>query len=178
MTMSYRTSVEGTQIFGNNESYKEWDEFIKSQGIEIDEEGCYEGEITDVMGAVIAIEKIIEGIELSRQEEILKFRNAYKNVDEEDIDEYVIMTRPSSIFDFRRDYENYIKEKEKSPNDTFNNSITDRMKMLYDNGYAFMSLAFIKACKNKIENDRHFSVPGHFYCWKIKEGETIYVNAG
>jgi hypothetical protein len=37
--MSYRTEVEGFQIFGNNEYYKEWIEFISSEGIEVDEEG-------------------------------------------------------------------------------------------------------------------------------------------
>ena len=34
--MSYRTYVEGVQIFGNNEGYNEWIEFIRSQGIKID----------------------------------------------------------------------------------------------------------------------------------------------
>ena len=38
--MSYRTSVNGVQIFGNNEYYKEWTDFLKSKGIEIDEDGC------------------------------------------------------------------------------------------------------------------------------------------
>ena len=41
--MSYRIRVNGVQIFGNNESYPEWEEFIRSQGIEIGEEGNYEG---------------------------------------------------------------------------------------------------------------------------------------
>ena len=45
--MSYRTTIEDFQIFGNNETYPEWLEFIKSQGITIDEEGNYSGEIHD-----------------------------------------------------------------------------------------------------------------------------------
>ena len=39
--MSYRTTVNGMQIFGNNETYPEWDEFIRSQGIAIGEDGDY-----------------------------------------------------------------------------------------------------------------------------------------
>ena len=35
--MSYRTYIEDTQIFGNNECYKDWIEFIKSKNIEVDE---------------------------------------------------------------------------------------------------------------------------------------------
>ena len=32
--MSYRTRINGNQIFGNNEWHPEWIEFVKSQGIE------------------------------------------------------------------------------------------------------------------------------------------------
>ena len=41
--MSYCTYINGTQIFGNNEYYPEWIEFIRKQGIEVDEEGGYDG---------------------------------------------------------------------------------------------------------------------------------------
>lgn len=37
--MSYRIYVNDTQLFGNNESYPEWDDYVKSQGIEIGPEG-------------------------------------------------------------------------------------------------------------------------------------------
>ncbi len=56
--MNYRTRINGNQIFGNNEWYPEWIEFVKSQGIEVDEDNCYEGEITDVKGLFITIDKI------------------------------------------------------------------------------------------------------------------------
>lgn len=36
--MSYRTYVNNEQVFGNNEYYQEWEEFITSKGIETDEE--------------------------------------------------------------------------------------------------------------------------------------------
>jgi hypothetical protein len=41
--MSYRTKVNGVQVFGNNESYPEWIEFIRSQKIDVDDEKCYKG---------------------------------------------------------------------------------------------------------------------------------------
>ena len=60
--MSYRTSINGTQIFGNNEWYVEWANFIESKRIKIDEDGCYDGEIDDVMGMFDVIDKITKMI--------------------------------------------------------------------------------------------------------------------
>lgn len=51
--MSYRTKVNGVQIFGNNEIYPEWIEFVISQGIEIKEDGIYRGETTDLQGRIL-----------------------------------------------------------------------------------------------------------------------------
>ena len=58
--MSYITSVNGVQIFifSNNEYYIELENFIKSHGIEIDDDCCYDGEIDDVVGMLDAIDKI------------------------------------------------------------------------------------------------------------------------
>ena len=170
--MSYRTYVNNKQIFGNNECYPEWLEFIKSQGISIDEECGYEGEITDVMGAVIAIEQIIEKIENHRRELIAEYDVKENNIKEESKD-YM----PTSIFDLRSNFDNYLKEKETFPNDTTNNSLTDRMIEIRNNGYIFTSCAFLDACKDDIEQAHCFSTPQHFYCYKIKEGHTIKVKA-
>ena len=41
--MSYRTNVNGKQIFGNNEWYDEWGEYLISKGIKISDEGLYKG---------------------------------------------------------------------------------------------------------------------------------------
>lgn len=56
--MSYRTTINGSQLFGNNEFYGEWIDYIKSQGIKIDGNGNYKGEITDFMSALTVIENI------------------------------------------------------------------------------------------------------------------------
>lgn len=64
--MSYRTNVNGTQIFGNNEWYDEWGEYLISKGIKISDEGLYEGELDDFMEALEVIEKITMNIEAKR----------------------------------------------------------------------------------------------------------------
>ena len=164
--MSYRTSVNGTQIFGNNDYYPEWIEFIKSQGIEVDEDGLYEGEMTDVMGAVVTIEKIILRMEeqrraqMSKIDDLLKKKESAKHLEE---------LRPVSLFDFRRNYENLIKH---------DIALTDAMGELRENAYIFMSCAFIDACGDSIEGDKPFSTPNHFMCYKVKEGCAIKVSAG
>lgn len=57
--MSYRTSVNGIQIFGNNDYFDPWIDFIKSQGIEVDSEYNYHGYIThDIDEALKIIERI------------------------------------------------------------------------------------------------------------------------
>ena len=170
--MSYRTTVNGYQIFGNNECYLDWIKFIQSQGIKVDLDNNYEGEITDVMGALIAIEKIIDKIETERCKQILEFKKSYK-VYNERIDEIA----PRSIFDLRPQYYAFIKQRNTMPDDEYNNSITDRMLDVYENGYAFLSCAFLTACKDDIERDHAFTVPGHFNCYKIKKDHTIKVKA-
>lgn len=66
--MSYRTYVNGVQVFGNNEYYDEWIDFIKSCGIQVDEDGAYEGDITDFMGALVVVEKITLQLNQKRDE--------------------------------------------------------------------------------------------------------------
>lgn len=67
-TMSYRTKINGKQLFGNNEWYEEWGEYLISKGIEIDDEGLYEGELDNFMEALEVIEKITMNIEAERRE--------------------------------------------------------------------------------------------------------------
>ena len=164
--MSYRTSVNGTQIFGNNEYYTEWIEFIRSQGVEVDEDGLYEGEITDVMGAVVTIEKIVLRMEEERRAQMSKIDDLLKK---KESTEHLEELRPVSLFDFRRNYENLISH---------DIALTDAMSDLQENAYIFMSCAFIDACGDSIEGDKHFSTPNHFMCYKIKKGCAIKVSAG
>lgn len=76
--MSYRVYVNDTQIFGNNDSYTEWEEFVKSQGIEVGEDGEYDGEITDVQGMFEVIDKITRRLIAERHEEVLRGETDFK----------------------------------------------------------------------------------------------------
>ena len=162
--MSYRTYVNGFQIFGNNECYTKWMDFIKSQGIEIDDDGCYEGDITDVMGAIKILEEIVLDEEQKRQERIAEYK----------IKEYVNREEnrrygPKSLFDFT----NIPYKINSQPDDFF---LLDELKQIVENGYMFLPLSFVKACGSAIEPARH-NDSYRFYNYKIKKGCTIHVKA-
>lgn len=160
--MSYRTYIEGVQIFGNNESYEEWINFIKSQGIVVDNEECYQGDIRDFMGALTCIESIT--LRLNREHE--KFKKEWNGkVGKRDIQSY---------FDFTSIP---VELEAQNPTDKYNNSLFDKLYELLDNSYAFLPYTFFKACEDKLEQAHVFSTVGHFYCFKLKEGETIHVEA-
>ena len=103
--MSYRTCIEDTQVFGNNEYYKEWADFIESQGIEIGEDGDYDGEITDVQGMFNVINKITKRLIKERHEQVEKgetwFGKPYKELadltDLIDEDENILLSNMYTI---------------------------------------------------------------------------------
>ena len=67
--MSYRTNVNGYQIFGNNEYYTEWIDFLKSEGIEVDEDdGFYDGYIDNLQGMFDVIDAITKKLINERHE--------------------------------------------------------------------------------------------------------------
>lgn len=153
--MSYRTTVNEVQIFGNNECYQKWLDFIKSQGIEVDDEGCYEGEIKDFMGALLVIEDIVMDIYKER-EEMKKYRKDTKGIfDWSDIPEKI----------------------EKWKNDDLGVSLFDEILEAVNNGYAFIPYQFYKACENVLVRDNTFSVKSHLHCYKVKDGTAIKVRA-
>ena len=173
--MSYRTYVEGTQVFGNNEYYPEWIEFIKEQGIEVSDECIYEGEIKDFMKALQVIENIVLRLEKEKRErnEKLKKEMEEKNFSEEE--KAFARTKIygiKSIFDWKNTF-----DKVTNNNDKYGLSLLDELISIIDESYAFLPYQFLKACEGKIERDRSFSTEQHFNCYKIKENESIYVRA-
>lgn len=81
--MSYRTYINDQQIFGNNECYSKWIEYIKSKGIEVDEDGCYDGYLDNFLEVSDIIEQIVFDIEDSfreRQKSIFDLSFMYDNV--------------------------------------------------------------------------------------------------
>lgn len=151
--MSYRTYINNTQIFGNNEYYKEWIDFIKSEGVEVDLDGNYDGYITNFMGALCTIEKIIIRLE----------------------EDYRKNHSGDSLFNFTNHYDNY--KKLNQYDDDYNTSITDTIYELANNAYVFMSYALVKCCEDIIEKDKSWSTPNHHKCYKLKPGMRIHVEA-
>ena len=160
--MGYRTFVNKHEVFCN-EYLDEWYEFIKSQGIEVDEDCLYKGYITDVMGAILALERAVERLNKEYEERMSKcgFLNP----------EY----SGQNLFDFRGDYALYLKDKEYD--DCAYSSLTDELIRIHKYGYIFLPCNFILACKDKIERDEPYSTPHHLNCYKIKEGCKILVEA-
>lgn len=171
--MSYRTYINDVQVFGNNEYYPEWIEYLEKQGIEIGVDGDYEGEITNFMEALDVVESIVIRLESERREKLRQFNEDCKKksvTDEERkiLEESVFGIK--SIFDLRHIYDDVVNDNE--------TSLLDKEFHYLECGYMFMPYAFFKACENKLERAGHKFKSKHFYNFKIKEGETISVSAG
>lgn len=160
--MSYRTYVNNRQIFGNDECYPEWIKFIESQGIQVDEDGRYEGELTDFMAAMEAIENIVLDIEAGIQKDLSSMTPRAREA-----------TRLHSLFDL-----GHIK---KALNEVKNEAdywphLFDELYDTIECGYLFMPVVFYDACRDDLELDvRH---PNRFRAYKLKPGKTIHISAG
>lgn len=165
--MSYRTSVNDVQIFGNNEYYPEWIEFIKSQGIEVNDDGCYDGEITDVMGALKTIEKIVMQLEKEhREEKVDKWEDNY--ITSENGELY------KSLFNFSYIYDKVVDSEGKR----YSNYLTDLLIEIKNNSYVFMPLAFLQACGENIKKGHISRTDGRLYTYSLIDGKKIKVHAG
>lgn len=171
--MSYRTKINGSQIFGNNEYYQEWIDFIKSQGIEVGEECQYEGEITDFMKALEVVENITMNKYKERQEQI-ELLNLFEKNFKYNADSAHNAKKPKGLFDFESIPKKIIEE---DPNDEFRDSLFDQELDIICYSYAFLPYQFYLACKDKLEQDQPFRILGHINCYKLKEGETLHVCA-
>lgn len=169
--MSYRVTIDGKQLFGNGESYKIWDEFIKSQGIQISEEGCYDGKITDFMGALEACERIVLEIEAERQESYKKNRYIIERTAPEDRPRVMAMLDANSLFDLSRMPEQFID----LPN--YKIGLFDELYDLTRNGYLFLPYTLFRICKKKLVR----SLPSKSIrpnAFQLKPGKTLHVHAG
>ena len=156
--MSYRTYVNDIQIFGNDESFKEWFLFLESQGIEIDEEGHYDGYISDFMSGLQCMESIVLNMEKERQEKIKKN------------DEFA-----HSLFDLTNIYQNVLQTL--NSDSKYETSLFDEISLFMENGYIFIPYQFYNAYKDLLEKEKTFSTDKHFYCYKLKPDKLIHVKA-
>lgn len=153
--MSYRTYINDTQVFGNNECYPEWIKYIESKGITIDEDGGYEGELDNFMEALDVVESIVMRLEAERRE---NKKNGEKFFSQ-------------SIFDLGNIYDDVAARPKEG-------SLLDKELHYLECGYMFMPYAFFKACEDILE-DRGYSWKGrHAKIFKLKEGCKIKVSAG
>lgn len=167
--MSYRTYVEGNQIFGNNEYYPEWIEFIRSQGIEVDDEGCYDGEIHDFMGALVTVENIV--MRLYKEAEARRERFGGK----------IGNKKMYGFFDLTHMVDTIALNNQVDENGNrmfeYGDSLFDELCAVVQNSYAFMPYAFFKACEEKLVQIDSFTTKDHFHCYKLKDNETIHIKA-
>lgn len=180
--MSYRTYINNTQVFGNNEYYPEWIEFMETQGTIIDEfdEGRYEGEIKDFMAALNVVESIVLRLEKETKERVKNIvdKLTENGCSEEEIQEKLAYSYGTkSIFDWRHTYDKLLEMEERYPDDKYNTSLLDGLREILDNGYIFMPYQFLKACEDVLEELPPYSVPCHFRCYKIKDGCKLIVKA-
>lgn len=176
--MSYRVRVNKKQIFGNNESYEEWNDFLKSQGIEINDEGCYDGEITDFMGAVKAMEQIVMRIDAEQAETREKLLRSMKDQsnDPETINaKQEILSRYSGLFDLT-----YIKEAVLKEHDDprRNEYLFDKLYEIEKNGYLFFPIQLYRACEKDLEIYMEKEIGSRMWTFRLKPGRTIHVHAG
>ena len=157
--MSYRTYVNGCQLFDNNDYYAKWLEFVKSQGIKISQERCYEGEITDFMGAMAVIEDIV----LDMDDGILAYRDKFPKD----------AGRHPSLFDLRgiRRTIDAAKGRDRLPRPMLFDELYDHVTC----GYLFLPLMFYDACKDDLRLDVHDDT--RFRSYVLKPGKTMHVEA-
>ncbi len=152
--MSYRTYVNDTQIFGNNECYPEWINYIKSKGIEVGENDSYTGELDDFMEALDVVESIVMKLEAERREN-------KKNG---------LSFHTKSIFDLGEIYDAVAA----CPDDE---SLLDKEIEYVKNAYIFMPYAFFKACEDIVEYTGLSFEGRHTRMYKLKDGCKIKVEA-
>lgn len=151
--MAYRTYINDTQVFGDNEYYQEWIKYIESKGITIDEDGGYEGELDDFMEALDVVESIVMRLESERRER----KKGEKFCSQ-------------SIFDLGDIYNEVVEDPEEE-------SLLDKEFHYLENGYMFMPYTFYKSCEDILEYKGHSWRGKHTKIFKLKEGCKIKVSA-
>lgn len=155
--MSYRTRIQDVQIFGNNEYYEEWIDFLESKGIEVDEDGCYDGEIDDLQGMFNVIDKITQRLIEERHNRVKK---GEKSLNGKPITELADLSQSIWLDD-------------KTPLLRYNIQIIE-------NAYIFLPYQVYLAVENIIEetNEFYHGYKNWAFCtYKLKDGEKIHVSA-
>lgn len=158
--MSYRTDVNDIQIFGNNEYYTEWIDFLKSEGIEVDEEdGVYDGYIDNLKGMFDVIDKITKRLINDRHEKVVAGKLDW---DGKPLRELTDLSGSM-----------WLKDDDTS-------ILTFNIQMI-ENVYCFLPYQLFKAVEDIIEkceyDDSRAVALGYKY-YKLKDNKRIHVDAG
>lgn len=175
--MSYRISVNGVQLFGNNASYPEWDGYIRSQGITPDGDGCYEGELSDFHAGVLALEATVKRLMSERKADASSRMSRVLKVLAENPDNDAAKRAAAelgqSYLDFS-EYEHWIDERIQT--------VFDVCWEIATMGYAFMPFAFWMACRDMLEPDEpEFEPPDgplRVRKFRFKPGMKARIKAG
>ena len=170
--MSYRVIVNGYQLFGNNETYPRWGAFLEKQGIQIDEEGCYDGEITDFMGAIEVLEDIVMDIE--RERETIRNHLLNDKTKNNEALRQTIGAKFPSLFDMSG-IKNELLKGYKTPR--LKNYLLDELTEFVHYGYVFLPYLFYRTCEKDLEA---YADPnsGRLCLYRLKKGRTIKIHTG
>lgn len=175
--MSYRTYVNDVQIFGNNYYPDPWLEFISNQGIEIDYEGCYSGEVRDFNAMMEACEECVKQSVKSwniRRMEMLKYVEESLKADPKN--ELALRKKAefkSRAFDFS-DIEDAVWGRDRYE------TLFDALYETVENNTIFAPLLLYHACEKLLIPDMPYKKPFEpvrIRRYKLKPGKSIKVQA-
>ena len=160
--MSYRTEINNFQVFGNNEYYQEWIDFLKSENIEIDEEGSYDGYIDNLQGMFNTIDKITRRLINERHDEIVNVKRnnkwggkPYPHRELTDLSDPLWLNDETPILMWN--------------------------KQMIENAYCFLPYQVFEAVKDIIEISEEVYKDGtitwDMCSYKLKDGKKIHVHA-
>lgn len=176
--MSYRVYVNDTQLFGNNESYPEWDDYVRSQGIKIGPEGQYDGEVKDFMELLEVTERIAMRLEKERREKydrVIKSIGKNGNVElSKALESAMIIVGTGSLFNLQGIPDIVNNERKDDP---FRESLFDYLYDATMTSYAFMPYALFRICEPDLQSMDCFARDGHLRCYELEPGRTIKIRA-
>ncbi len=158
--MAFRMRVNGKQLFGNNICYDQWTQYLLDQGFEIDEDGNFDGYLTDFDGALHVLESIVMDLESQRENQAAA---GIKDV--------------KSLFDLS-DIKTAVTA-QNAGQGVIHDNLFDQLFERVEYGFLFLPLMFYECCRDMLEYAPEISGATHrIRSYKLKEGCRIHVHGG
>lgn len=169
--MSYRTFVNGVQIFGGNELPPRWIGYLKENNIVSDEdrEYVYAFDTQDFMGILKVMEEIVTDYEEEQQQrikDITEHNSHFENLPKKKKEEIKDRLGLRSIFD--------LAPADKS---TISDTLFDHLMECVKSAKMFLPYAFFRACERDLEQEKIFSMPNRIYSYRLKPGKMVHIEA-